>query len=334
MAHVAAGSSNEEIIEPDLPIVDPHHHLWDKAGDPYLFGDLMRDVSSGHNIVASVFIECGAMLPRDGPEVLKPVGEVEFVAGAAAMSDSGLYGSGRICAGIVGHVDLRQADWVETVIAAEMMASGMRLKGVRHAVCWDADTSFGSPRTRAPKGTLADPAFRAGFAKLAGLGMTFDAWLYHPQLAELTDLAGAYPDTTIVLNHVGAPLGLGVYAGRRQEVLDEWRQSLRGLAACPNVFVKLGGLGMPLCGFGFDLRPVPASSEELAAAWRPYIETCIELFGTQRCMFESNFPVERPSCTYAVVWNVFKRLTAAYSTDERTALFSGTASRIYRLALP
>jgi len=323
---------HEEILEPALPIIDPHHHLWDRPGWRYLLDELLVDLNSGHRIVATVFLQCRAMHRADGPEAFRPVGETEFVNGVAAMSASGSYGPARVCAGIVGHADLLLGASVREVLAAHLRAGGDRFRGIRHSNAWDGSV----PRpTNAPQsGLLADPRFRAGFAQLAPLGLSFDAWLYHPQIPELTALARAFPDTPIVLNHVGGPLGIGAYVGRRDAVFADWSASIHELAACPNVSVKLGGLGMPLTGLAFHEQPTPPSSERLAEASRPYIETCIEAFGADRGMFESNFPVDKESYSYAVYWNACKRLTQGASVTEKTALFSGTAARFYRIALP
>jgi L-fuconolactonase len=322
----------EAILEPDMPIVDPHHHLWDRPGWRYLLDELLADLNSGHNIVATVFLQCRAMHRADGPEPLRPVGETEFVNGVAAMSASGGFGPTRVCAGIVGHADLTLGAPVRDVLEAHLRAGGDRFRGIRHSNAWDASV----PRpTNAPRpGLLAEPDFRAGFAQLAPLGLSFDAWLYHPQIPELTALARAFPDTPIVLNHVGGPLGIGAYAGRRDEMVAAWTASIRDLATCPNVSVKLGGLGMPLTGLGFHEQAEPPSSERLAEASRPYFETCIAAFGTDRCMFESNFPVDKESFSYAVYWNACKRLTQGASATEKAALFSGSAARFYRIALP
>src|SRR5439155_16845451 len=281
--------SQEEILEPELPIVDPHHHLWDRPGWRYLFDELLADLNSGHNVVATAFVQCRAMHRADGPEELRPVGETEFVNGVAAMSASGGYGPTRVCAAIVGHVDLRLGAAVHDVLEAHRRAGDGRFRGIRHIVAWDADSSTLNPNNPAPPELLADKAFREGFARLAPLDLSFDAWLFHPQIPELTDLARAFPGTRIVLNHVGGPLAIGVYAGKRDEVFAHWSRSVRELAGCPNVYVKLGGLGMRINGFGFEQAPEPPSSETLAAAWRPYTETCVDAFGTNRCMFESNF---------------------------------------------
>lgn len=345
---------NEPIFEPDLPIVDPHHHLWDRPatlvaarprtghgfeeimrGVPrYLLDELLADLSSGHNVRATVYLECGAMYRADGPEPLRCVGETEFVNGVAAMTASGLYGDRRACAGIVGHADLRAGAAVEEVLRAHVAAAPGRFRGIRQSASWDEDDRVLGPLAgRAPAGLYRDEKFREGFAELQRLGLSFDAWLLEPQLPDLIDLARAFPETAIVLDHVGTPLGIAAYAGKREARFGAWRENIRALAACPNATVKLGGLAMPFAGFSsFNASP-PASSDALARDWKPYIEACIEAFGAARCMFESNFPVDSRTCSYATLWNAFKRLAAHYSTDERTALFSGTAARVYRLSI-
>jgi predicted TIM-barrel fold metal-dependent hydrolase len=323
----------EEILEPALPIVDPHHHLWDRPDWRYLLHELLDDVNTGHNIVATVFLQCRAMHRADGPEEMRPVGETEFVNGVAAMSASGFYGKARLCAGIVGHVDLRLGARVTGVLEAHLRAGGDRFRGIRHSTAWDAEPAFRNPAYEMPAGLMADRAYREGFSRLAPLGLSFDAWLYHPQIDELSSLAQAFPGTPIVLNHVGGPLGMGAYAGRRDEVFARWSASIRALARCPNVSVKLGGLGMRLNGFGFEAQPEPPSSDTLVAAWRPYIETCITAFGASRCMFESNFPVDKGSYSYPVFWNACKKLARGASADEKADLFSRTAARFYRLDL-
>jgi L-fuconolactonase len=324
---------HEEAIDPDLPIVDAHHHLWDRPGWRYLFDEYLDDIGRcGHNITASVFMQCQAMYRADGPEELRVIGETEFVNGIAAMSASGRYGPARICAGIVGHANLLIGERVAGVLESHLQAGGGRFRGIRHITVWDADTTLMNPLSAGPPGLLRDTTFRAGFSRLAPLNLSFDAWLFHPQISELTDLARAFPDTTIVLNHVGGVVGIGAYAGRRDEVLEHWSRAIRDLARCDNVHVKLGGLGMRINGFGFETAEAPPASEQLAMAWQPYIETCIEAFGTNRCMFESNFPVDKGSYGYGLAWNAFKRLTRDATKDERTALFSGTAERVYGLS--
>jgi predicted TIM-barrel fold metal-dependent hydrolase len=320
----------EDVIDPRRPIVDPHHHLWDRGGQVYLLEDIVDDIASGHNIIATVYVEARSMYRARGPEALQPVGEVEFVNGAAAMSASGGYGPAAICAGIVGHVNLLLGDGARGVLEAEIAAGGGRFRGIRHSSAWDADAEIAGLYATRPKGLLLDPTFRKGFAALAPLNLSFDAWLFHPQIAELIDLARAFPDTRIVLDHCGGPIGLGGYANR-EEVFKVWKASILEIAKCPNVSVKLGGLAMRLLGYDFHQRPKPPSSEDAAAAWRPYIETCIEAFGPVRGMFESNFPPDKGQCSYQVIFNAFKRIAAQYSEAEKTALFSKTASDFYRL---
>jgi predicted TIM-barrel fold metal-dependent hydrolase len=324
---------NEEILEPELPIVDPHHHLWERGGWRYLLHELLDDLNSGHRIVATVFLQCRSMHKAGGPEELRPVGETEFVNGIAAMSASGAFGLTRACAGIVGYADMRLGARVRDVLEAHIRAGGGRFRGIRHTAAWDADSSIVNPANVAPPGLMADKSFREGLATLTSLGLSFDAWLYHPQIDELTELARALPDTRIVLNHVGGPLHAGAYSGRNTEVFDVWMRSIRNLAHCPNVHVKLGGLGMRINALGFDELVDPPSSEVLAAGLRPYFETCIEAFGAERCMFESNFPVDKGAYPYAAYWNACKRLTHGASATEKAALFKDTAARFYRLDL-
>jgi predicted TIM-barrel fold metal-dependent hydrolase len=323
----------EEIIDPARPIVDPHHHLWDRGGQRYLIEDLAADIASGHNVIATVYVEARSMYRARGAEAMRPVGEVEFANGAAAMSASGGYGPAAICAGIVGHANLLLGDAARVVLEAEIAAGQGRFRGIRHSSAWDADPNVAHMYASRPKGLLLDSSFRRGFACLAPLGLSFDAWLFHPQIGELVDLARAFPDTKIVLDHCGGPLGIGSYANRREEIFPVWKASIAELATCPNVSVKLGGLAMRLLGFDFHERAQPPSSEQAAAAWRPYIETCIEAFGAGRCMFESNFPPDKGQCSYQVIFNAFKRIAASCSEPEKTALFSKTAADFYRLEL-
>jgi predicted TIM-barrel fold metal-dependent hydrolase len=268
-----------------------------------------------------------------GPEEMKPVGETEFVNGVAAMSASGNYGKTKVCAGIVGHADLRLGERVRPVLEAHIRAGGGRFRGIRHITAWDADPTLMNPAYAPPPGLMADATFRQGFACLAPLNLTFDAWLYHPQIDELTALAQAFPETRICLNHVGGPLGIGSYAGKRVEVFRTWSASVRALAQCPNVFVKLGGMAMRINGFDFHEKADPPSSETLAAAWKPYVETCITAFGAWRCMFESNFPVDKGSYAYAPFWNACKILARGAGAGEKTDLFSASAAQFYRLEI-
>ena len=310
--------------------------MWDTPHrGSYFLPDLLADIGGGHAIVATVFLECQSMYRKDGPEAMAPVGEVEFVNGIAAMSASGNYGPCRVAEGIVGYGDLRLGGRVRDVLEAEIAAGGGRFRGIRQGVAWDGDPSVGKFASRfVPPHLVRDPTFREGFAQLAKLGLSFESWQYHPQLPDAIDLARAFPDTTIILNHVGGVLGVGPYSGHRSEILSSWRKNIKELAGCPNVNVKLGGIGMTSFGFAFHERAFPPSSEELAAAWRQYIEPCIEAFGVNRCMFESNFPPDKQSGGYTELWNAFKRISAGASAADKTALFSGTAARVYRLTVP
>lgn len=322
------------ILEPDLVIYDPHHHLWDQpppsvvdakdwAGQPvdrYMAEELRADVGSGHNVVGTVFVECASGYRLGGAEAFRPVGETDFVV---ASDPAGLIG------GIVGYADLRERE-IEAVLAAHVEAGAGRFRGVRNVSSWDASPELAITRRNQP-GLLSDSAFRAGVGALGRAGLSFDAWLYHHQIPEMTDLARAHSEVTMVIDHLGGPLGFGPYRNRREEVLSSWQSAMTDLATCPNVVVKLGGIGMPLFGMDWHEQPGGATSEEIAARWGAQIRWCIELFGTDRCMFESNFPVDKVSFSYAALWNGFKRIAADASGSEKAALFHDTATRIYRL---
>ncbi|HEV2532139.1 amidohydrolase family protein [Phenylobacterium sp.] len=343
----------EEILEPELPIVDPHHHLWDRRHAPepppeiaahpflaairdarrYLLDELLADTGSGHNVIGTVFVECGAFYKADGPVEYRGVGETEFVNGVAAMSASGTYGPIRACAGIVSRADLLLGDGVAPVLEAHVRAGGGRFRGIRNSASFEADKEVLGPLNRVEAGLYRSDPFRAGFKHLARMELSFDAWLLEPQLPDLVDLARAFPDTTIVLDHVGTPLGRGSYAGKLEERFGVWRDNIRELAKSPRVVVKLGGLAMAFCNFPSFLAEPRAPSTQLAQEWRPYVETCIEAFGAERCMFESNFPVDMGACSYATLWNAFKHIAKGASGPEKTALFSGTATKVYKLDL-
>lgn len=324
---------SEPILEPALPIIDSHHHLRDATAHRYLFPEFIANVMTGHNIVATVAVETQAMYRATGPAEMKPVGETEFFNGIAAMCASGLYGPARGCAAIVGFTDLNLGSRVQPVLEAHIAAAGGRFRGIRNLAVWDAYEPLmrKRPILPIPPGTLLDPMFRQGFACLERYNLSFDTYVYHPQLMDLIDLAGAFPNITIIMEHVGGPLGIGPYAGKRDEIFIFWKACMREIARYPNIVVKLGGMAMPQMGFSFGEQPFQASSLELANAWRPYIETCIEFFGPPRCMFESNFPSEGEVCRYPILWNAFKRIAAHYSDGEKADLFSETARRVYRL---
>lgn len=327
---------DEPVLDPDMPICDPHHHLWD--GRPgnyvqprYLLDEIIADVSGGHNIVSTVFIECGAMFKADGPENFRCVGETEFVNGIAAMSASGAYGKTKIAAGIIGTVDLRIGDEAGDVLDAHIAAGGGRFRGIRRGAFWHASPEIENHRTQPPEGLLLREDFRKGFKHLGSRNMTFEAWCAHTQIPDVVSLARAFPDTTIILDHFGGPIGIGPYAGKQEQVFADWKGKIDELARCSNVVAKLGGLNMEINGYHWERRPLPPTSAELAEATRRYFDYTIERFGPNRCMFESNFPVDKLSCSYTVLWNSFKILAKGFSNDERHAMFHGTAERVYRL---
>ncbi len=328
--------TQEPTLEPELPICDPHHHFWDLRTQRipyqrYLLHELAADINCGHNVRSTVFIEARSMYRADGPEEMRPVGEVEFVQGLAAASASGVYGPGRAAAAIVGHADLNLGERVAPVLEALQAASPNRFRGIRHSVTWDPNPEVENTAAHQIAGQLDSDEFRAGARVLSRMGLSLEGWLYFPQLPELADFARALPDLTIILNHIGGLCRVGPYAGRDEEVLGTWRSGIAAVAACPNVRVKLGGIGMPRTGFDWHDRDVPIGSEELAEAMAPWVNYCIEQFGPDRSMFESNFPVDRVSYSYNVMYNAFKRLSKSYSATERAAMFHDTAARVYRI---
>ena len=306
------------------PILDPHHHLWEHPTKPYMMEHLRADTDSVPGVVGTVFLECGSGYREDGPEAFRPVGETEFVV--AADPDG-------FIRGIVGFADLTSPE-IDDVLAAHVEAGEGRFRGIRHVTAWDASPDVRRSHTDPSPGLMGEPAFRAGIAALGRAGLSFDAWLYHPQLPELAALARDHEDVTVVLDHLGGPLGIGPYAGRRDEVLAEWRPMMEAVAACPNVVLKLGGIGMAVYGLGWHRRDEGgATPDELVEAWGDEIRWCIERFGPERCMFESNFPVDKVSCTYADLWEAFGRIAGATgaSPADTAALFHDTAVRTYRL---
>lgn len=315
----------EDIIDPDRRIIDPHHHLWPVGGGlPYGLEELHADTTSGHKIIKTVFIECGASYRADGPDHLKSLGETEFVAGESARDPE------HLIAGIVAHADLRRTDIGEILDAHEGAGRGL-LRGIRHALSRADHPDVLSIPGRAPAGLFADSDFIRGVGMLGARGLTYDTWHYHYQNREFLELARAVPGTTMVLDHFGTPLGVGPYATQREEIFARWREDIAELATCPNIVAKLGGLAMPDNGFGWNTADRPPTSDEFLDAQRRYFEHTIECFGPERCMFESNFPVDRFSLSYPVLWNAFKKLTASFSESEKDAMFRGTASRVYRL---
>ena len=323
----------EPTLEPDLPICDAHHHFWDFRMDRvpyhrYLLDELAADVNSGHNVRSTVFLEARSMYRPDGPEELRPVGEVEFVQGIAAASATGLYGPTKAAAAIIGAANLALGDDVARVLDALQAASPNRFRGIRYNTSWDPHPELDS---RSVQGQLANPQVRAGAGVLASRGLVYENVVYFPQLSDLADFANALPDLTIVSNHIGGLIRVGPYGNRDDEVMPAWREGVAALAQCPNVVMKLGGVGQPRYGFDWHTRSTPIGSEQLAEEMGPLITYCIDQFGPDRCLFESNFPPDKVSFSYHVMYNAFKRMTAGYSASERTAMFHDNAARIYSI---
>jgi predicted TIM-barrel fold metal-dependent hydrolase len=327
---------DEPVIDSGQPIIDTHHHLYERPGIRYLLHDYLEDVATGHDVRASIYVQARAMLRSDGPVEMQPVGEIEFANGVAAMSASGLYGPSRLCNGIVGFADLTLGEAVQTVLEKEIAAAGGltaqggRYCGIRQTLCWDEDKSLLNPAYPTTPDMIDSAQFRAGFAQLAKLGLSFEAWAFFPQLSDIARLARAFPDTPIVLNHCGGGIRIRDYEAR-QEVFDHWRLGIIDLARCENVQIKLSGLGMHFWGFGLEAAARAPDSELLARTWQPWVEHCIEQFGASRCMWGSNFPVDKGSYGFKIGLNAFKRLAARASADERDALFWRTAQAFYRL---
>jgi L-fuconolactonase len=325
---------DEPILEPEIPIVDAGHHLFVRSGIRYLLDDYLDDVRAGHRIVASVYIETNSFARPDGPELMRSLGEIEFANGMGAMSASRVFGDHRICAGIVGHADLRVGDEIAAYLDRAMQLAPERFRGIRQAANHHpSDAPYRYMPSRPPGGLLLDPAFRAGFRHLATRGLSFDAGVFHHQLPELADLADAFQETAIIVNHCGLAVGMEMDAQGRTEVFVEWRDAMRQIARRPNVLCKVGGLGLPFWGFGFENRADPVGYAELAATWGPYVQTAIEIFGPDRCMMESDYPVESLSCGFVPLWNALKYIVRSATPVEKAALFHGTAARVYRIPL-
>jgi predicted TIM-barrel fold metal-dependent hydrolase len=321
--------TSEPIIEPELQICDAHHHLWEYPNNRYLMNEALADFSAGHRVVKTVYVECLQHYWASGAVELRAVGETEHIDALSRPTQQADEAC-RVAAGIVGFADLRLGEDVLPILEMHCESS-TRFRGIRYATACHSSDKIHNSHTNPPPQLLSDRKFLDGFATLESLNLSFDAWLYHTQLDELVALAKAFPNIKIILNHVGGPLGLGPYRGCRAEVFEAWRAGLTAIADCDNVFVKLGGLNMSIAGFNWQKQPAPPTSIDLAEAITPYFNTCIELFGAQRCMLESNFPVDRVAGSYAVLWNAYKHATARYTDAERASLFYQTAVDVYRL---
>ena len=329
-------NTNKEVaIDPDLPICDPHHHFWDYKKDSveptYLLPEILKDINSGHNIVSTVFIECGAMYNQNDPVEKQVINETEFVNGIAAMSHSGLYGKTKIAAGIVGSAPLLLGDKVASILDKHIAITPDRFKGIRSQAAMHPDGSIPVARARPPEGVYLDKKFHEGFTHLAKRNLSFEAWCYHPQLPQLIELAKKFTNTCIILNHFGGPLGVGSFEKKEEETYEFWIKQIKELSKCENVVAKLGGIAMEINGYNWHKNTSPPSGIELINRTKKYYENTIELFGVDRCMFESNFPVDKVSCSYVNLWNGFKNLTKDYSDSEKTKLFHDNATRVYKI---
>ena len=338
MAHPTPGSNDwlnqvmEEIIDPERPIIDPHHHLWKRRfGSDYLLDELWSDIGSGHNVVQTVFMECGAFYLREGPEYLRPLGETRYISELASASAT--FADRATVAGIIGHADLRlEEPKLFELLGLHQAACKGKFRGIRHAgACDDRPEDLFIPGP-APKGLYRDPAFREGLRLLGSLGYTYDTWHYHHQNSDFIELAQAAPECIVILDHFGTPLGEGIYRNHREDIYRSWKEDMKRLARLPNVYVKLGGLAMPDNGFRWHQGQIPPSSDEIVAKQEQYYLHMIDSFGPGRCMFESNFPVDRLSVSYHVLYNAFKKMTLSFSENEKHALFFGTAEKVYSLA--
>jgi predicted TIM-barrel fold metal-dependent hydrolase len=321
----------EQPIDPDTPIVDAHHHLWDKPGGRYTCEEMEADIAGGHNVVATVLVETRDNFATSGDPALRSLVETEMAAAVSVDCEKRSPACPHIAAGIIGFIDLRLGDRAGEILDIHIDAAKGRFRGVRNASAWHQDPAARGSVLSPPEGLLVDPEFRRGFRQLVRRGLTFDAWMYHTQLDEAVSLARAFPDARIVLNHQGGPIGIGPYSGRRSDVFAVWRAGMKAVADCRNISVKLGGLGMLMAGFDFHERSLPPTSDDLVEGWGPYFETCIDFFGPERCMFESNFPVDKGTASYNVVWNTFKKVAKRFSLTEQSSLLCTTAKKTYGL---
>jgi predicted TIM-barrel fold metal-dependent hydrolase len=321
----------EDVLDPSRRIIDAHHHLWapERGYSPptYLLDEYAADIGSGHDIEATVYVEVHSKYRDYGPEALRSVGEVEFAAAAAEEAKArGL--STRVAAGIVSRVDMLLGDAVDEPLAAHLAAAPDRVKGIRDS-CSPQFVRGGDLRDTERK--IVDPRFRKALARLPAFGLTFDAMVFHFQLADLLETIRLLPEVTFILDHLGGIVGIGAWAGRADEVYEQWRSDISAIAREENVLVKLGGINLHLGGFGWHKRERLPGSDELVAAQSRYFRHAIDVFGPDRCMFESNFPPDKISGSYRTLWNAFKKIAEPYSESEKDAMFFGTASRVYRL---
>ena len=329
--------TEEDVLDPQVPIIDAHHHLWHGYGKPvpwqpdYWYAEQGADIESGHNIVATVFVECGYNYVADTAPALRPVGETRTINAYAGSFGNTTKSSCKAAAAIVSFADLTLGSAVDATLEAHLDAAPERFRGIRQITPWDPSPEVRYPGFEIAEGLLLSEKFAAGFSRLNKYGLSFDVWLFHPQIPEVAELAKRFPDTTIILDHFGGPIGIGPYEGKRKEIFKQWRHDVALVAQYPNVFAKLGGLWMEHAGFHWHARQTPPSADALMEAGMDYYLQTIELFGPDRCMFESNFPVDKISCSYRTLWNYHKKIAAQFNSAERHAMFYETAKKVYRM---
>jgi len=316
-----------KILEKELEICDAHHHIWDFPTSKYLADELLEDFVSGHNVTSSVYMECGHAYDTSLPKHLASTGETKFIENFAEEILKRTNGDVAACKAIVSYTDLCLGSRTQESLEAHLAASN-RFCGVRHATGWDADKNIRNAHTKPTEGLMLTKEFSNGIRALTKLNLSFDAWLYHPQILEFATLAKNHPNQIMVLDHVGGPLGIGRYAGARKLVYEQWKKNISLLATQENVYVKLGGLAMSITGM-VNKRLPNIDTIQLAALTAPYYLHVIDKFGAERCIFESNFPVDKVGVSYSTLWNSFKYITQSFSPSEKLALFKGTAEKIY-----
>lgn len=315
---------HEDVLAPEQPILDAHHHLWDRPEGRYAAGEFQRDVAQGHDIRASIFVQCRTGYRENGPVGFQPVGEVETI-----LKWCQEYPSHPV--GIIAFADLQLGDAVCPVLDALAAAGKGKVCGIRNTTAYHPHPMIRSNPRPTPEGLLRSDAFKAGARVLAEKGLCLDIWAYQTQLADVCALAQAVPDLTIIVNHCGGPLGVGPYRRDDPRTFHEWRTALGRVAELPNTHIKIGGFGLTVMGYAYARHPFPPHSKALAADWAPYFETCTELFGIKRALFESNFPVDKGQFSYRALWNAFKRLSAELDDDARNDLFWRNAASCYRI---
>ena len=327
----------EDVIDPERSIIDPHHHLWKGPINPpgikesyrYMLEDLWRDTSSGHNIEKTVFIDCGQEYYSSGPEKFKPVGETEFVVGIAQEAERDK--SKAQIAGIIGHANMMLGTSVKEVLELHIEKGEGLFRGIRHAGGWDEDERVKNAHSHPTPHIYLEEDFQLGLQELSSMNLVFDTWHYHNQISDLTKLAKNLPDLIIVHDHFGGPLGIGPYKGKREEIFKQWQEDIYELSQCKNVYAKLGGLAMPVNGWAWHKNEYPASSNDIITEQSRYYLHTIDCFGSKRCMFESNFPVDKQSVSYHVIWNAYKKLVKDFDEQDKHNLFYGTAEKVYKL---